>query len=133
MGALTFSLTAGNEAFPKLYHEIDRSVAYWKAKGHIINEDNIKVSNQSGPAFQVLISDNELRVTGHSESWLWPFWDERTTNALSQLHRALQGATTAGETLPTVEFSIVVGDIAVLPTDGYALHAVSVLDHYDAH
>jgi hypothetical protein len=99
----------------------------------MINEDNIAVANHSGPAFQVLISDNELRVVGHSESWLWPFWDERAVNALNQLHRALQGATAAIEILPTVEFSIVVGDIASLPIDGYVINGVAVFHHQNAH
>ena len=46
-------------------------------------------------------------------------WRKRTIYILMQLQRAAWGATIAGETLPSVEFSITVGDMADMPTDRF--------------
>ena len=60
-------------------------------------------------------------VTANTSIWLTAGWRKSSLYILSQLQRAIEGAKVAGETLPCVEFSITVGDMADMPVGGYVI------------
>jgi hypothetical protein len=101
-------------AFPHLWLEIDRSISVWKNNiSRPIAAKDISLDSQSGGVFRALIHENQLRILetkgildqGGSQM---PF--ERTIAVWQQIHRAILGATAAGEMLPSIEFSVSVDD-----------------------
>lgn len=101
-------------AFPDLYYEIDRSVKYWKDRKHNFTAADIDIDWRGDGAMRVLIHDNQLRIT-HQKFALTGAYDVRAWPVLHLLQRAVLGAAAAGEKLPTVEFPVVVDDMALLP------------------
>jgi len=106
-------------AFPRLWLEINRSVSVWKNNiSRPITVGDISLDSQSGGVFRALIHENQLRILetkgildqGGSQM---PF--ERAIAAWQQIHRAILGATAAGEKLPSIEFSASVDDKPNLP------------------
>lgn len=101
-------------AFPNLYTEIDRSVAVWRDhRKHTITAADTSISWRDNGALRLLIHKNQLRIlqTKHTAE----FYLGRTRAVLLQINRALEGATAVGWTLPTIEFSIVVDDLSLIP------------------
>ncbi|GAB7358182.1 hypothetical protein MBLNU230_g0336t1 [Neophaeotheca triangularis] len=106
------------QAFPSLYKEIDRSVTAWSQnRNHTIQPADTSVSWRNDAALRLLIHNNKLRIlqAKHTHEG----YRSRTRATLSQINRALQGATVAGWRLPTIEFSIVVDDMALIPARDY--------------
>lgn len=102
-------------AFPDLYYEIDRSVQWWKERKHTITSDDIDISWRRDAAMRVLVYDNQIRVIQARNTWQPKGYFKRAVPVLSQLHRALLGASAAGETLPTIEFAVTVDDMSLIP------------------
>lgn len=100
-------------SFPDLYHEVDRAVDYWHGRNHIITLEDVDLSWRGDAMFKVLIHDNELRIleTRHS----YEQYQDRVLAVVHQLHRALEGAKEARDTMPTVEFSVTVDDLSLIP------------------
>ena len=105
----------GEAAFPKLYYEIERAVSVWRRRGHTISKSDIDISQRDDAAFTILLYDNQLSVTSNTTRWFRGGWRKRAISVLSQIHRAIDGAVTAGESVPNVEFAVTVGDMAVMP------------------
>lgn len=101
-------------AFPDLWYEIDRSVAFWQAQlsrdGAVINTSS---DLQNDGTFRALIHNNRLRIlqTRGIFKSSEPQLAERAVAVWQQIHRALLGASAAGEVLPSIEFSVIVEDI----------------------
>ncbi|KAM0720505.1 hypothetical protein Q7P37_004641 [Cladosporium fusiforme] len=100
-------------AFPGLWFEIDRGVSVWKndlARPITANDTSLEWREEG--AFRALIHRNQLRIleTKGIFSIEGSQFPERTVAVWQQIHRALLGATAAGETLPTIEFSVSVDD-----------------------
>lgn len=117
-------------AFPKLYYEIERSVAYWKTRNHQINENDVNISWTGKGGIRALIYENELRIVQTQDTHHFQDHHDarRVIFVLSQIHRALLGATAVGEKVPTIEFSIAVNDHANLPSEEEDTHAVWTFD-----
>lgn len=107
-------------AFPGLWYEIDRSVAYWKNNvSRSITPNDTSLDWREEGAFRALIHRNQLRILETKgifdlEGSQFP---ERAVAVWSQIHRALLGATAIGETLPSIEFSVSVDDRPNTPED----------------
>ena len=107
-------------AFPDLWHEIDRSVDYWKHNlSRPITANDTSLEWREEGAFRALIHRNQLRILETKgifdlEGSQFP---ERAVAVWSQIHRALLGATAIGETLPSIEFSVSVDDRPNTPED----------------
>lgn len=101
-------------AFPKLWYEIDRSIAFRKEKlaQRITTNDTSLYWRRDG-AFRALIHNNQLRIleTKGIFSLKNSQYPERTIAVWQQIHRALLGAAAAGEKLPSIEFAATVDDI----------------------
>jgi len=103
-----------NVAFPQLWQEINRSISVWKNEiSRPIAAEDISLEKQSGGVFRALIHENQLRILEtkgilDQQGSQMPF--ERTIAVWQQIHRALLGATAAGEMLPSIEFSVSVDD-----------------------
>lgn len=102
-----------NSAFPDLWYEIDRSVSFWKHNiSRQITANDTSLEWRDEGAFRALIHRNQLRILETKgifdlEGSQFP---ERAVAVWSQIHRALLGATAAGEKLPSIEFSVSVDD-----------------------
>ena len=102
-----------DSAFPDLWYEIDRSVNVWKHNiSRQITANDTSLEWRDEGAFRALIHRNQLRILETKgifdlEGSQFP---ERAVAVWSQIHRALLGATAAGEKLPSIEFSVSVDD-----------------------
>lgn len=108
-----------SKQFPKLYHEVDRAVDFWKGKQHLISANDINTSyvKEREGAVRILIHDNELRIVDSHMAQDWHF-NTRTIGILSLIQRALDSAIAGGEKLPTIETSIVFPDTIAMPQEG---------------
>lgn len=100
-------------AFPGLWYEIDRAVSFWRNDlSRTITANDTSLEWREEGAFRALIHRNQLRIleTKGIFSLEGSQFPERTVAVWQQIHRALLGATAAGETLPTIEFSVSVDD-----------------------
>lgn len=118
-------------AFPKLYHEIERSATYWKhTRNHSISAKDVNITWTGKGGLRVLIYENELRILETRD--IHHFRDghdaRRVIFVLSQIHRALLGATARGEQIPNIEFAIAVNDYAHLPDERGDSHTVWTFD-----
>lgn len=111
-----FTLSPGKceAAFPKLWYEIDRAVAFWEVESNRrITYDDTSLEPLDEGVFRALIHDNQLRILetkgifSREDSQL----AERAVAVWQQIHRALLGASVAGEILPSIEFSVSLHDI----------------------
>ncbi|GIZ43286.1 hypothetical protein CKM354_000651800 [Cercospora kikuchii] len=104
-------------AFPQLYHELDRSVKYWQSRDHKISPQDTNVSWTGKGGLRALIYENELRILETKDTHHYKDRHDarRVIFTLSQIHRALLGATARGETIPNIEFAIAVNDHVELP------------------
>lgn len=110
-------------AFPDLYHEIDRSVKFWKDKKHTISPEDVDIRWRRDAALRVLIYDNQLRILRAKNTWSGAYF-KRAMPVLSQLHRALLGASAAGEKMPNIEFAVTVDDMSLMPGEKDDTHTV---------
>ena len=111
-------------AFPDLYDEINRAISVWQKRKHKILPKDIEISWRKDGAIQVLIQDNQLRILQTKNTYQHEGYRKRTMYVLSQLHRALLGAAAAGESVPSVEFSITVDDISLIPNPQMDTHTI---------
>lgn len=109
------SLEQCDEAFPKLYYEVERATAFWKKRKHTITADDIDISWRNDAAFKVMIFENQLRVTQTKNSFGNDGYRKRSLFVLNQMQRALLGAAAAGEQVPNMEFAVTVDDISLIP------------------
>lgn len=110
-------------AFPDLYYEIDRSVKWWKGREHNITAEDIDISWRKDAALRVLIHNNQLRILEAKNTWFGGY-HKRAGAMLSQLHRALLGASAAGEAVPNIEFSVTVDDMSLIPGGKDETHTI---------
>lgn len=113
--AESFDLTREqcNIAFPGLWYEIDRAVSFWKNDiGRSIIPEDTNLDWREQGAFKALIHRNQLRILETKGVWSLEGsqFPERIVAVWQQIHRALLGATAAGETLPSIEFSVSLDD-----------------------
>ncbi|KAK0112703.1 hypothetical protein ONS95_014440 [Cadophora gregata] len=104
-----YSLTADqcNIAFPGLYAEIERAVAYRKKIGRLSPED-VDISWSKEGLVRALISDQQLYVIEEKVSGS----DYDSPRALAILHAIHRAMITSPAPLPEIEFSFSVSDIA---------------------
>ena len=101
-------------AFPDLYKEIDRAVAWTKEKKGSVTEDDLGVGWRGDGITRALVYDNQLYIiAGHN------IWDHnhrpRQLASLHSLHRAI---TAYPGVLPNAEFTITDHDMALLEVWG---------------
>lgn len=120
-------------AFPDLYHDIDRAVAHRKDRQLPITPEDVSISWRNDAAFRGLIHENQLRILETRGAIGNDGYRRRSLSMLSQINRAVAGATAAGEKLPTIEFAVTVDDMALIP-NGEDTHAIwsyarRIIDH----
>ncbi|KAF2217882.1 hypothetical protein CERZMDRAFT_24358, partial [Cercospora zeae-maydis SCOH1-5] len=117
-------------AFPRLYHDLDRSVKYWQGRNHKISPRDTNISWTGKGGLRALIYENELRIleTVDTHHYKDRHDARRVIFTLSQIHRALLGATARGETVPNIEFAIAVNDHADLPDEEDDTHTAWTFD-----
>ncbi|PPJ61030.1 hypothetical protein CBER1_01987 [Cercospora berteroae] len=117
-------------AFPHLYHELDRSVKHWQSRDHKISPEDTNVSWTGKGGLRALIYENELRIVETRDTHHYKDRHDarRVIFTLSQIHRALLGATARGETIPNIEFAIAVNDHVELPDDEDDTHTAWTFD-----
>jgi len=103
-----------NHAFPELYHELDRAVAYWSPRN--ITPETIELSPRNEGGLRVLIKDQRLRVL-QTKGMKRGDFRMRIMAVLHQLQRALQGHEAAEPPFDDMEFTVVVDDWPNLPLD----------------
>lgn len=91
-----------SSAFPELYKEIDRAVAWRKKKGILISPEDLDVGWRGDGIVRAMIYDNQLYIIdAHG------VWDQnhrpRTLATLHSLHRAI---TAYPGQLPNIEFTM---------------------------
>lgn len=99
-------------AFPQLYEEIDRAVSLWSDREHKIREEDIDISWRKDAAFKVMIHEGQVWIT-ETRNTMNEAYRIRTLGVLHQIHRAVAGA--APGTIPTIEFSVTVDDMSLIP------------------
>ena len=105
-------------AFPDLWFEIDRATSYWKdTRNHTLQAADTNISWCKDACTRALIYDNELRILETKGTYDLVHNRKRTQAILSQIHRALLGATASGELIPNIEFSFSASDYPPLPKD----------------
>lgn len=111
-------------AFPDFYKEVDRAVSLRREQlGHIKVNDTALDWREEG-VFRALIHNNKLRILETRKALENKGLRERTHAVLHQINRALIGASATGETLPDIEFSVIVEDRPNLPTAANDTHVV---------
>lgn len=108
-------------AFPDLYHEIERATTMWKQRKHEITPEDIDISWRRDAAFRVLVKDGEVRIT-ETRDTMNDAYRPRTLAVLHQINRAVIGA--GSEHIPTVEFSVTVDDMSLIPNAPNDNHTV---------
>ena len=118
------SLEQCDAAFPDLYKEIDRAVSLRKEQLGPIEVNHTSLDWREDGVFRALIHNNKLHILETRKVLENKGFRERTHAVLQQINRALIGASAAGETLPTIEFSVIVEDRPNLPTGANDSHVV---------
>lgn len=106
-------------AFPKLYYQINQSSYHWQSTDHAISEKDINLDWCTYGCMRLLIYQNELRVleTKDIDHYEDQHDTRRAIAVLSQIHRALLGASANGEVVPNIEFTVSVRDYVALPEE----------------
>ncbi|EME45546.1 hypothetical protein DOTSEDRAFT_71301 [Dothistroma septosporum NZE10] len=112
--------------FPRLFHDIDERVAYWRKQQHSITANDTDMSwrnrdaaSGGGGAMRLLIHNNELRILQSTKDNMGHFGMRlRSIAVLGLMQRALDSAIAAGEQLPTIEFATCVEDICAGAPEG---------------
>ncbi|TKA67354.1 hypothetical protein B0A55_09686 [Friedmanniomyces simplex] len=100
-------------AFPKLYKEVDRAVAYRKKRGNVTLEE-LDVGWRGDGIVRALIHDNQLYIVdahGVSDA------NHRPRN-IATLHALSRAVTSTSEPLPDIEFTFTDHDSALREGDG---------------
>jgi hypothetical protein len=120
-----FALTQAqcDAAFPDLYYEIDRAIAHRNDRKLPIKPEDVSISWRNDAAFRGLIHENQLRIIETKGAVSNDGYRRRTLSVISQINRAVLGATAAGQKLPSIEFAVTVDDMALLP-NGDDTHAI---------
>ncbi|KAI5370822.1 Putative glycosyl transferase CAP10 domain-containing protein [Septoria linicola] len=107
------ALSAGqcDLAFPELYHEIDRAKQHFSGKS--ITEKDIDLSSGNEGGVRILVTESQVRIVEtrglHREDFR-----HRIIGIVQQVVQAVAAADASGEAIPTIEFTVVVDDMAVL-------------------
>ncbi|KAK4981555.1 hypothetical protein LTR66_009898 [Elasticomyces elasticus] len=111
--SLNYGLTNDqcDAAFPGLFKEIERSVAYWRKSGGI-RPSNIELSWRESGVVRMMIYNGQLYVLESKLADVPGAFHERTSGVLNTLNRAILSSPAP---LPNVELSFVIDDIARLP------------------
>ena len=110
-------------AFPDLYYEIDRAVAHRNDRSLPITPEDVSISWRNDAAFRGLIHENQLRILQTKGILGNDGYRRRALSLLTQINRAITGATAVGQKLPAIEFAVTVDDMALLP-NGDDTHAI---------
>ncbi|KAM0716368.1 hypothetical protein Q7P37_007813 [Cladosporium fusiforme] len=104
-----------DSAFPDLYYEIDRAAKLRKDREIPISREDVSIGWRNDAAFRGLIHENQLRILQTKGAVGNLGYRRRTLSLLSQINRAIAGATAAGQKLPSIEFAVTVDDMAMIP------------------
>lgn len=101
------------QAFPDLYHEIDRAASYWSARDGTppISPASISLDWAADGGLQAMIIDQQVYVTFSRGVNHFPHWFQRHRATLLNIQRAVA---TAPEPVPNIEFSIRINDVVGL-------------------
>lgn len=105
LGEISDSLTESqcNDAFPELYHAIDRSARHWFIGQQRITQEDTDISWRSDAAVRFMIHKNEVRVL-ETKGVIGVYgYHDRVMGILHLIQRAADSATVGGELLPTIE------------------------------
>ncbi|KAK5708089.1 hypothetical protein LTR97_000629 [Elasticomyces elasticus] len=99
-------------AFPKLYKEVDRAVAYRKKGGNVTSEE-LDPSWRGDGIVRAMIHDNQLYIIdAHG------IWDaNHRPRSIATLHSLNRAVTATSEQLPDIEFAFTDHDSALRPDD----------------
>lgn len=105
--------TQCSQAFPELYHDIDRAVSYWsgRTKEKSITPASISLDWAGDGGLTAMIYDQQLYITYSRGINHFPHWFQRHRATLLEIHRAIS---TAPEPVPNIEFSIRINDVVAL-------------------
>lgn len=115
--------TQCDSAFPDLFYEIDRAVAHRNDRSLPVKPEDVSISWRNDAAFRGLIHENQLRILEMKGVLGNSGYRRRALSVLSQINRAIIGATATGQKLPTIEFAVTVDDMSLLP-NGDDTHAI---------
>lgn len=112
----SLTLEQCHNAFPDLYHEIDRSRAYWKARqgDQLLTEEQWGLEWSEDGGLRVLIWEGQLYIIESRGLNHFTHWKERSQATLHNIQRALLSAR---EPIPNIEFSIKIDDNIHLTED----------------
>ncbi|KAK3614225.1 hypothetical protein LTR56_027387 [Elasticomyces elasticus] len=98
-----------DSAFPDLYHEIDRSAAFWRERngGRKITKDQYKLDWSEDGGISIMIYDQQLYVTYSRGLNDFLHWEERSKATLQNINRAVL---TSPDPVPNMEFSVKIND-----------------------
>ncbi|KAK3614473.1 hypothetical protein LTR22_027767 [Elasticomyces elasticus] len=98
-----------DSAFPDLYHEIDRSAAFWRERngGRKITKDQYGLDWSEDGGLSVMIYDQQLYVTYSHGLNDFLHWEERSKATLQNITRAVLASP---DPVPNMEFSIKIND-----------------------
>lgn len=99
-------------AFPELYKEVNRAVAYRRRVG-LVTPDELDVGWRADGIVRAMIHDNQLYIVSAS-GFLDPNHRPRSLATLHSLHRAI---TAFQGTVPNIEFTLTDHDSALLVED----------------
>ncbi|TKA32444.1 hypothetical protein B0A50_01552 [Salinomyces thailandicus] len=111
-----------DEAFPRLYHEIDRSMAYWRERD--LNTQSLELYEGNEAGLRVLVRDGQLRVLQTKGMYRDDF-RQRVTAVLHQVYRAITAAEGTDAGFHNTELTFIVDDWPNFPQDGRDLAALS--------
>ncbi|KAF2770307.1 hypothetical protein EJ03DRAFT_342950 [Teratosphaeria nubilosa] len=100
-----------DQAFPELYHEIDRSVEQWH--GRNLTSESIELYGKNEAGVRVMLVNQQLRVIStkgmHREDFR-----QRILAVLHQIQRAVTSVSGSAFPFDNIEFTIVVDDFVTL-------------------
>ncbi|KAK3107970.1 hypothetical protein LTR53_017947, partial [Teratosphaeriaceae sp. CCFEE 6253] len=100
-------------AFPQLYKEVDRAIAWREKHGHIV-EDELDVGWRGDGMVRALIHDSQLYIIdAHGV-----FDANHRPRSIATLHALNRAITSASEPLPDIEFTFTDHDSALRDGDG---------------
>ncbi|KAK5127989.1 hypothetical protein LTR85_005106 [Meristemomyces frigidus] len=114
-------------AFPELYKEVDRAVAYRRRVGNVTLED-LEVGWRGDGIVRAMIHNNQLYIIDPHGVWD----HNHRPRALATLHALDRAISAAAEPLPDIEFTFTVHDSALMgPNDNHTTFAFSRLAHQE--
>ncbi|KAH9825608.1 DUF821 domain-containing protein [Teratosphaeria destructans] len=100
-----------DEAFPELYHEIDRAARQWR--GRNITSESLELYGKNEAGVRVMLVDQQLRVLSTKGMHRQDF-RQRILAVLHQIQRAITSVSGGVYPFDDMEFTIVVDDFVTL-------------------